>query len=68
MDRILKSKTVVLVCGLVLLAAACGEVAPPPPPPVEVVVTEVARRDVPIAMEWIGTTEGAVDAVIRAEV
>jgi membrane fusion protein (multidrug efflux system) len=49
------------------LCAACSEEAPPLPP-VDVVVADVARRDVPITMEWIGTTEGAVDAEIRAQV
>lgn len=47
---------------------ACGEPAAPPPPPVDVVVAPVVQRDVPITSEWIGTTEGAVDAEIRAQV
>jgi membrane fusion protein (multidrug efflux system) len=50
------------------LALACGEAAPPSPPPVDVVVADVVQKDVPITMEWIGTTEGAVDAEIRAQV
>jgi membrane fusion protein (multidrug efflux system) len=50
------------------LAAACGESAPPAPPPVEVVVAPVVQRDVPVTSEWIGTTEGTVDAEIRAQV
>jgi len=48
-------------------ALACSEAAPPPQP-VDVVVADVGRRDVPITMEWIGTSEGAVDAEIRAQV
>jgi membrane fusion protein (multidrug efflux system) len=54
--------------GAVCLALACGpaEVATPPAP--EVLVTEVVTRDVPIVSEWLGTTEGAVDADIRAQV
>src|SRR5512145_975905 len=54
--------------GAVCLAFACGpaEVAAPPPP--EVLVTEVVARDVPVVSEWLGTTEGAVDADIRAQV
>jgi membrane fusion protein (multidrug efflux system) len=55
------------ICLLLPLALACSE-APPPPPLVDVVVADVAQRDVPITMEWIGTTEGAVDAEIRAQV
>jgi membrane fusion protein (multidrug efflux system) len=33
-----------------------------------VLVTEVVARDVPVVSEWLGTTEGAVDADIRAQV
>ncbi|HEY8122339.1 MAG TPA: efflux RND transporter periplasmic adaptor subunit [Myxococcota bacterium] len=54
-----------------LLAAAlwvaCSDEAPPPPV-TDVVVAAVEQKDVPITMEWIGTTEGAVDAEIRAQV
>ena len=51
-----------------LVAAGCGEAAPPAQPPVEVVVEPVVQRDVAVTSEWIGTTEGAVDAEIRAQV
>ena len=51
----------------VALCAACGDEALAPAA-VPVVVAEVAQKDVPITMEWIGTTQGAVDAVIRAQV
>jgi membrane fusion protein (multidrug efflux system) len=56
------------VLGAIGLVWACGqaEVAPPPLP--EVLVTEVVARDVPVYAEWLGTTEGAVDADIRAQV
>ena len=37
-------------------------------PPVTVQVAEVLRRDVPVYSEWIGTTDGMVNAVIRAQV
>jgi membrane fusion protein (multidrug efflux system) len=36
--------------------------------PVDVVVTEVVQRDVPIMGEWVGTLEGQVTAQIRARV
>jgi membrane fusion protein (multidrug efflux system) len=54
--------------ALAALAVACGEAAAPTPPPVDVVVAPVEQRDVPIVTEWIGTTEGAIDAEIRAQV
>jgi membrane fusion protein (multidrug efflux system) len=46
---------------------ACGEAPPAAPPPVEVVVAPVVQRDVALTSEWIGTTEGSVDAQIRAQ-
>ena len=54
--------------GAVCLAVACGPAEAPAPPPPEVLVVEVATRDVPVVAEWLGTTEGAVDADIRAQV
>jgi membrane fusion protein (multidrug efflux system) len=53
---------------LTALVLACGPSEPPAPPPVDVVVTAVEQRDVPITSEWIGTTEGQVDAEIRAQI
>ena len=55
-------------CVALLLCVACGEAAPPPTAPIEVVVAPVVQRDVPVTSEWIGTTEGTVDAEIRAQV
>jgi membrane fusion protein (multidrug efflux system) len=51
------------------LAALCGckEAAPPAANP-EVVVAPVEQRDFPVESEWLGTTEGTVDAAIRAQV
>ena len=34
----------------------------------EVAVAEVVQKDVPIYSEWVGTTEGLVNAKIRAQV
>ncbi len=45
--------------------------APPPaapPAPPEVVVATVAQRDVPVFGEWLGTTDGTVNAEIRSRV
>src|SRR5215510_15626448 len=41
--------------------------APPPPSP-QVEVVDVIQKDVPIHSEWVGTTDGMVNAVIRAQV
>src|SRR5947209_3660082 len=42
--------------------------APPPPSPPAVVVAPVVQQDVPVYKEWIGTTEGNVNAEIRPKV
>lgn len=59
-----------IVWSQVALAAAlaCGPEAPPAAPPPEVLVIEATARDVPEIREWLGTTEGSVDAEIRAQV
>jgi membrane fusion protein (multidrug efflux system) len=63
---------VLSVCsGLALLTALAGcSTAPPPPaaPPPEVLVATVLQMDVPLSAEWIGTTEGFVNAEIRPRV
>ncbi len=51
-----------------VLLLACGSGEPPAPPAPEVLVVDVVARDVPIVSEWLGTTEGSVDADIRAQV
>src|SRR5215471_665782 len=55
----------------ILMLVACGhgadkDAAPPPPP--HVVVTPAVQRDAPIYRQWIGTTQGDVNADIRPKV
>ncbi|HEV8432639.1 MAG TPA: efflux RND transporter periplasmic adaptor subunit [Thermoanaerobaculia bacterium] len=64
---------VTLLLPLSIVLAGCGggaakqkESGPPPPP--HVVVTTVIQRDQPITREWIGTTEGDVNADIRPKI
>jgi membrane fusion protein (multidrug efflux system) len=61
-----------LIFALVLAIAGCesqgGPKAATAPPPPEVLVAEVIQQDVPIYFEWIGTTEGYVNAQIRPRV
>jgi len=61
-----------LVFATVFVFAGCESQAGPktatPPPPPEVLVAEVVQQDVPIYFEWIGTTEGYVNAQIRPRV
>jgi len=42
--------------------------SPPAPPPPEVLVMNVIQQDVPIYSEWLGTTDGSINAQIRARV
>lgn len=57
------------IAAAVTLAMACtrheGPAAPPAPP---VMVAEVAQQDVPVSSEWVGTTDGYINAQIRAQV
>src|SRR5215510_10662179 len=61
-----------LIVATVFVSAGCESQAGPkaatPPPPPEVLVAEVVQQDVPIYFEWIGTTEGYVNAQIRPRV
>ena len=63
-----------LLIGTVLaaagLATACKETeaAKAPPPPPSVVVAAAIQHDEPITREWLGTTEGDVNAEIRPKV
>jgi membrane fusion protein (multidrug efflux system) len=60
--------------GIVLASGAAGvacrgKTAPPPPPaPPAVVVAPVVQKDVPVSREWIGTTDGNVNAEIRPKI
>lgn len=66
-----RSMASVLMASLSTLALVhCkGETASAPPPPlVQVEVAEVIQKDVPIQMEWVGTTDGSNNAVLRAQV
>ena len=53
---------------LIVAACAKNEKTAAPPPPPHVVVTAVAQRDQPVYREWIGTTQGDVNADIRPKV
>ena len=64
MKPILISTTLFAIFSL----AACGDKSVPPPPTPTVEVVSVAQKDVPIYMEWIGSLDGNVNAVIRPQV
>ena len=56
-----------LVAG-VLAFARSSKPAPAAPKPLEVEVVSVEQTNVPIYKEWIGTTDGMVNAEIKAQV
>lgn len=66
----MKTARPLLLIALPALLTACGgggnseKTAAAPPPP-HVVVTEVVQRDQAVSQEWIGTTQGDVNADIR---
>jgi membrane fusion protein (multidrug efflux system) len=53
--------------SIFLLLSSCGE-EQVEMKPIEVKVTDVVAKDVPITREWVGQTYGAVDIEIRARV
>ena len=61
-------RTALGLASLALLLTACEKHQAPPPAPPVVQVIDVAQRDVPIYMEWVGAMDGNVNAVIRPQV
>jgi membrane fusion protein, multidrug efflux system len=61
-----RAAAAVLASAACLAACGADEAAAPPPP--EVLFVPVVARDVPEVSEWLGTTEGFVDAQIRSQV
>jgi membrane fusion protein (multidrug efflux system) len=62
------AQVLAIICTSVWLLMGCEEkkAAAPAPPMVEVV--NVVQQDVPIVREWVGTTDGLVNAKINAQV
>ena len=60
----------VLIAGSVFITASCSHKmdAAATAQPLEVLVTPVEQKDVPVYQEWIGTLDGLVNADIKAEV
>ena len=66
-------RTISVVSGMLgiaclLAAIGCREAAAPVPAPTEVLVAEVRQQDVPVSGDWVGTTDGYINAQIRAKV
>jgi len=65
-----RAGSVWLIALLALTLVQCkGETASAPPPPsLQVEVVDVIQKDVPLTKEWVVTTDGSNNAVIRAQV
>src|SRR5262245_4455731 len=61
---------VLLIIAVAGVFAGCERGAPTaaPLPPPEVFVAAVIQQDVPVYSEWLGTTDGSINAQIRARV
>jgi len=57
-----------VILALVLFAARSNKPAAAAPRPPDVQVVTVEQKDVPVYSEWIGTTDGAVNAEIKAQI
>jgi membrane fusion protein (multidrug efflux system) len=69
--KILLSATFVAIGALaivLLVAARSNKQAQAAPRPIEVQVVQVTQQNVPVYSEWIGTTDGMVNADIKAQV
>ena len=59
---------VVVVLIVIVVLGRTKNPTQAPPAPLQVEVVQVQQQDVPIYSEWIGTTDGMVNADIRAQV
>src|SRR6266478_1314171 len=57
-----------VILALVLFAARSNKPVAAAPRPPDVQVVTVEQKDVPVYSEWIGTTDGAVNAEIKAQI
>jgi RND family efflux transporter MFP subunit len=59
---------IVLILATLIVAGRSTRPTQAAPRPLEIEVVQVEQRDVPIYSEWIGTTDGMVNADIKAQV
>jgi RND family efflux transporter MFP subunit len=57
-----------VILGVVIIGGRSNKPVQAAPRPLDVEVVRVEQKDVPVYSEWIGTTEGMVNADIKAEV
>ena len=68
-SRLIIVSVSIFVAAIAVVPSGCKRAAAPVAPPLpEVVVTDVVQRDVPVYSEWVGTTEGFVNAEIHPKI
>src|SRR5271165_7566017 len=69
MSRLIIVGVSIIVTAMAVVPSGCKSAAAPVAPPLpEVVVTDVVQRNVPVYSEWVGTTEGFVNADIYPKI
>lgn len=64
----MKASSLAAIACLLFTLQACEKKKPPPPPPPAVEVAAAIEKDVPVVHEWVGSTDGLVNATIRPQV
>jgi RND family efflux transporter MFP subunit len=65
---VLSVVAVLIFLGVLILVLRLNKTTKAAPKPLDVEVVKVVQRDVPVYSEWIGTTDGMVNADIKAQV
>jgi len=60
--------SIAVILGVFLLVGRSNKPVKAAPRPLDVEVVQVKQEDVPVYSEWVGTTEGMVNADIKAQV
>lgn len=69
LERFLLGSAGFLLLGSVFfIPAGCGKPPQAAPPPTTVEVAAAIQKDIPVYTEWVASTDGFVNAVIRAQV
>ncbi len=68
-NRLIIASFSIIAAAMAVVPSGCKRAAAPVAPPLpEVVVADVVQRDVPVYSEWVGTTEGFVNADIYPKI
>ncbi len=68
LEQLLPVCLVIAISLLIIITAGCAKEEKPVPQAPEVEVVDVVQKDVPVYSVWVGTTDGLINATIRAQV